>query len=338
MSNRRKATVASMTTRLKLHPLVVCGAVLAASFVPSPPVAAKEDRAVAPTTYGWWTQTNVGGIVLAQPDVPEKGMLVENGPTGPIALSALRFSLEDGATATRLELPISGTPVITQPPLACIASNAFKSAQGGAWEGRPEYDCKQSVPGVVNAEQTQIRFVVETLAERRSLSVAILAGGPTDRIAFAQPGPETLSLKIKGTRSPSPSGPAPESGSIDPSTVSDERNVCCATGESIAPPVRESEGQGRERNPGAAAPAVASKPDALPGPDVSGQGDSTRRAVGTTTGVALLLLCILYWSDGFGALGLRSSQATRFEDVNLIDFRMHGQAWMTPDPVRAEDR
>jgi hypothetical protein len=337
MSNWRKATGASMTTRLKLHLLVVCGAVLAAVLFPSQVVTAKEDRAIAPKAYGWWSQTNIGGIVLAQPDVPQKGMLVENGPSGPIALSALRFSLKDGAAATRLELSISGTPVITQPPVACISTTAFESAQGGAWEGRPEYDCKQSVPGVVNAEQTLIRFVVETLAERRSLSVAILAGGPADRIAFAKPGSETLSLKTIATRSPSSSEPA-ESGSVDPSTVSDERNACCATGESTAPPVREREGQDRERNPGAAVPTSASQPDALPGPDAGGQGDSTRRAVGTTTGVTLLLLCILYWSDGFGALGLRSSHAARYEDVDLMDFRMHGQAWMTPAPVRPEDR
>jgi hypothetical protein len=33
--------------------------------------------------------------------------------------------------------------------------------------------------------------------------------------------------------------------------------------------------------------------------------------LGTIFGVILLLLCILYWADGFGALPLRSSLLTR---------------------------
>ena len=41
--------------------------------------------------------------------------------------------------------------------------------------------------------------------------------------------------------------------------------------------------------------------------------DSKRRVFGTTMGVTLLLLCILYWSDGFGALGLRSALAARYQ-------------------------
>ena len=197
----------NMTTRLKLRLLVVCIAALAAVFLPAQLVMAKEDMAIAPKTHGWWTQTYIEGIGSVQPDVPEKGMLVENAPTGPIALSALRFSLKDGATAKRLRLSISGTPVITQPPVACITTTAFESAQGGAWEDGPGYKCKHSVPGVVNAEQTEIRFAVGRLAKRRSLSVVILAGGPTDRIAFAKPGRETLSLSVKTNSTPTPPPP-----------------------------------------------------------------------------------------------------------------------------------
>jgi hypothetical protein len=44
------------------------------------------------------------------------------------------------------------------------------------------------------------------------------------------------------------------------------------------------------------------------------QADSNRRVLGTMLGVILLLLCILYWSDGFGALGLRSALAARLQE------------------------
>lgn len=309
----------TMNTRLKLRLLVVCTAALTAVFLPSQLVTAKEDRAIAPKIHGWWSQTYIEGIGSAPPDVPQRGMLVENAPTGPIALSALRFSLKDGVVAKQLRVSTSGTPFITQPPVACFATTAFESAQGGAWEDGPAYDCARSVPGVVNAERTQIRFAVGKLAKRRSLSVVILAGGPTDRIAFAKPGRETLSLRVKAT-STSPSPPAPtKRGPPEPSTVSDERDVCCATGEVTLPPLRDRRDAPVPRSsPVAALPSPAVQPAAL-----IGQGE-TRRVLGTTMGVTLLLLCILYWSDGFGALGLRSSLAARDEEWN-------------PDAVRAED-
>lgn len=303
-----------MTIRLELRLLLVCSAALTAVFLPSQIVMAKEDRAIAPRIHGWWTQTYIEGIGSAQPDVPRKGMLVENAPSGPIALSALKFSLKDGQVPKQLSLSISGSAIITQPPVACVATTAFESSQGGAWEDRPVHDCTHSVPGVVNADQTRIRFPVGKLAERRSLSVVILAGGPTDRIAFAKPGPKTLSLRIKApstSRSPAPT----KSGTTEPVPVS-EPNACCAVGVATGPPVRIPRvAPVRPRSP-VALPTSAAQPDALgAGPDGIGQGE-TRRVLGTTLGVSLLLLCILYWSDGYGALGLRSFLAARSRKGN----------------------
>jgi hypothetical protein len=56
------------------------------------------------------------------------------------------------------------------------------------------------------------------------------------------------------------------------------------------------------------------QPDAPVALDDSGKADSKRRTLGTIFGVILLLLCILYWSDGLGALGLRSGLAARLQE------------------------
>jgi hypothetical protein len=64
-----------------------------------------------------------------------------------------------------------------------------------------------------------------------------------------------------------------------------------------------------------ASPSQSARPAKLRAePDGVGQPDSTRRIVGTTLGTILLLLCILYWSDGYGALGVRSSLAARHQE------------------------
>lgn len=299
----------TMNTRLKLRLLIGCTAALTALSLPLQVATAKEDRSIAPKLHGWWTQAYIEGIGSVQPDVPEKGMLVENAPTGPTAISALRFSFKDRATAKRLRLSIAGTPVISLPPVACVTTTTFESAQGGAWEDGPAYDCKQSVAGVINADRTEIRFAIKKLANRRSLSVVIFAGGPTDRIAFAKPGRDTLSLSIKAA----PTSPAPpQSEPQAPSTVSEEPET--DTGNVTLPGlVGRRDAPVAQPDPVVALPSPVVQPAALPVVDDISEGE-TRRALGTTLGVALLLLSILYWSDGFGAIGLRSSLAARLQE------------------------
>jgi hypothetical protein len=303
-----------MNTRLKLRLLIGCIAALTALSLPlqlatATGETAKKIKSIAPSVHGWWTQAYVEGIGSVQPDVPEKGMLVENAPTGPTAISALRFSFKDRATAKRLKLSIAGTPVISLPPVACVTTTKFESAQGGAWEDGPPSDCKRSVAGVINADRTEIRFAVKMLANRRNLSLVIFAGGPTDRIAFAKPGRDTLSLSIKAAPT---SPPPPQSEPQAPSTVSEE--PATGTGNVTLPgPLGRRDAPVAQPDTVAAAPSPVAQPPARPTADEIGGGEG-KRALGTTLGVALLLLTILYWSDGFGAIGIRSSLAARLQE------------------------
>ncbi|MGH2692565.1 MAG: hypothetical protein ACRDHM_08700, partial [Actinomycetota bacterium] len=195
----------------------MCAATIVAVSVNSLLVTAQPKSGMEPSVYGWWSQTSVGVVGSPEPDVPEGGMLVQNLFTGPTAISALRFSLPDDATANQLSLAVSGTPVISQPPFACPATTGFASSDGGAWADRPEYDCEQSVPGVISADGTHIEFAIGRLAEKRSLSVVILATGPTDHIVFAKPSTDTLTVSGKdGSKSP----PSPDPTESEPASQS----------------------------------------------------------------------------------------------------------------------
>ncbi len=304
---------------------MVCSAASVAVFLHPQLVLAEASKTIAPTTYGWWTQTNIAGIGSGDPDVPPGGMLVQNLPTGPAAVSALSFSLPDGATTKELAVSISGTPAITLPPLACPATGPVESAEGGPWEEHPAYDCQNPVYGEVNAEKTRILFAVEGLAKGRSLSVVILAGGPTDRIVFSEPGPETLTIKLKAKANGTSPSQTEETkgGPTAPSTGTDDQpSASGATGVGAAPPAGDPSGApvgggGPVVTPPSPLPAAspAPQPETLPAGvgSVAQEENSTRRILGTTLGLVLLLLSILYWSDGFGAINLRSSLAARYQ-------------------------
>ncbi|MGH2728197.1 MAG: hypothetical protein ACRDKS_14605 [Actinomycetota bacterium] len=252
--------------------------------------------AAAPSSYGWWSQASLGasGSPIA-PDVPTDGLFVQNLVDSPIALSALTFSVPSGASAGALTLHVSGTGLIAEPPIACIATSAFEPAQGGPWSDQPNYDCSDFVLGVVSADMKQVAFSVYGLITSQKSSVVILAGGPADRIAFEKPDLDALTINSAAVFPPPSfdSGPVPP---LPPFPVP-------APVPQLNPVPQPSAGQGS---------ALGAPIQKIPGASVAAVDlGSTRRRVGTTLGVVLLLLSILYWSDGFGLVPLRSSVVAR---------------------------
>src|SRR6476661_7128169 len=122
--------------RLDPRPVTVAVLLLALS-VTGQLVTSTSASAEAPVAYGWWSQSILGaGPSPAPPDVPADGMFVQNFPSGPGAVSALEFRLPSGGAAT-VTLRVTGTPIITQPPVACPATSRFDAAQNGAWSAHP---------------------------------------------------------------------------------------------------------------------------------------------------------------------------------------------------------
>ena len=167
--------------------------------------------AIAPADlhYGWWTQAAAGGLGGAiAPDVPADGLLIQNSPSGPVALAAISFSVPDGGTAT-IKLDTAGQPVMTQPPQACLLTSPFTPVEGGAWTDRPTYDCKAPVTG--QAAGASVTFAPTSLARGGRVAVAILAVGAGDRIAFAKP---VVEIQAPPPQQTAAQEPVPQPGGV----------------------------------------------------------------------------------------------------------------------------
>jgi len=260
----------------------------------------------APVAYGWWSQTSLGaGASPAPPDVPPDGMFVQNFPSMPGAVSALEFRLpSEGASGTTVTLQVTGTPIITQPPVACPATSRFNATQNGAWRAHPGYDCTDAVTGVVSADQTQLKFAVDPLVRGSTLSLVVLAGGPVDRIAMKKPDGETLVQASGDASSGAETAPpftiAPSESIPASPSVTDAPSFPAPDLPQVPSVSQPSASQPSARIPAAAPAAVVPKP-------VQNASSSPIDVIG----FVLLLMAIIYWSDGFGALPLRSSRVVQ---------------------------
>ena len=193
--------------RRLLGTLAVGAAALAGALLGSAP----SGWADAPAAYGWWYAANAGLPVPPPPppSVPSDGLYVANDVGGPSAIAALSVPVPSGAGMGPLVLHIAGTPLMSQPPVACPLRSAFKPAEGGAWSDRPTYDCAQAEKvGSVDAAKTTVTFDASPFLRDGAVGVVILAGGPTDQVAFNRPGPDTLTVSTAPGAVATPTGDA----------------------------------------------------------------------------------------------------------------------------------
>jgi hypothetical protein len=112
----------------------------------------------APTQVGWWSRLNPGlPVPVPVPVVPDGGLYVANDPSGPTAISALRYAAADGTPGT-LTLQFAGSPVGTPAIVACRVTSAWAPAAGGPMSQAPSYDCAEAVPGRVAADGTAVTW------------------------------------------------------------------------------------------------------------------------------------------------------------------------------------
>lgn len=308
---------------------VVVGATLALALSGIPAA-----HAAAPTKDGWWNETNVGlGFSAVPAQVPAGGLYVENGFSGPTAISALVIDVPSGTTAGQLTLDVTGQPVITSPPVACPLTSAglgFKPVQGGPWTDRPAYDCStQQVTATVASNHSTVTFDVAGLEHDGVVGLAIKAGGAADQITFDPPGPNTLAVVSPAAAAPgSPTTGAFVPPSPSPAPAPTPSTVPTAPG----PTGTEVPAPAGVAVPAAAATAVPPAPGpvtsplepaasptsaAAPHPVLSAaSASSTGSRVAEILGVAGLIGLLVAYTEGYGLLGGRirfrgSSQAGR---------------------------
>jgi len=287
--------------------------------------------AAAPDKFGWWDVGNAGAVAApAPPDVPAKGLYVENGFNGPTAISALTFAVPSGAQVGGLTLQTAGSPVITSPPVACpLTSQAqgYQPAEDGAWSAHPAYDCTTKVVGVVSSDQKTVTFSVGRFVHDGVLAIALLAGGSADRVPFATPAATALAVTVPatgsgalpgtpnaggGTTATSPAGAAPGVAPVgnglaglaaaapaDPASPPAAPDIAGAPAAVGLPPVTASSTDG---------PAASETRGRALAADTGSSGSSHRAA--TAIGLAAVVAALVFWSEGFGVLGGRVTTFT----------------------------
>lgn len=278
-------------------------------------------KAAPPLKDGWWTVTNAGlGFAPPAPLVPPDGLYVQNGFTGPAAISALTFRVDQGSAVGTITLKISGTPIITSPPVACPISPAglnYKPAQGGPITDAPTYNCSKSqVTGKVSSDNTTVSFDAAPLLDNGTVAAVVLAGGNADQVAFNPPGADALAVTPASGPGGAGGGPPPGSPAGQPAATPAgiNNNSAFGTGSAATPvPATPIAGLPPALAPGppagasqSASPSSSSAPRTPRLPARSSvSGSSARKDLAEAIGIAAGLAALVAYSEGFGLLGGR---------------------------------
>ncbi|MEA3020621.1 MAG: hypothetical protein QOI47_2145 [Actinomycetota bacterium] len=260
----------------------------------------------APAAVGWWSQAS---SLPPPPDVSTDGLYVQGGPSGPIAIAALRFELPPDEGADHLQLIPNGTSSPSATVQVCplkAASVDFKTEQNGAWADAPAYDCGGANAVVGKADPSgALSFSVGGLVQDGVLAVAVIATGPADRVPIAKPDASAL------TTIPSPSAPSASSdaaGSTYDSSTSPYSSASGSSSFSVTPASPPDEPVPAAAPVGGS--AAAAGPAARPGPDAplaiaapSPHDLATR--LGGLVAISILVAALVAYSLGFGLLGGR---------------------------------
>ncbi len=201
------------------------------------------------------------GTGAPNPGVPDGGLWVGNDPSGPHAVSALRYRGDIGSGELTLTLAPGST--IAGPVVVCPIISNWSPGPEGAWRDRPAIDCDRfELTGRYSADNTQLTFAIpQGFSEfgERVLDIGIRpatgAGEPFD-LYFEAPGPDSFEVFAgQQVPEPEPELPEPEQSALPttmPPATFDTGNApelpatttTTAAGESAAPPVEIGGGNG----------------------------------------------------------------------------------------------
>jgi hypothetical protein len=191
---------------------IVVALVLAWGALAVPGAAAELDGA------GWWWRAQTGLLqpVPPPPYVPEDGLFVAGAPDGPSAVAAVRYTLgaDDAMPELTLQVEHERGGEAAQ-IVACPTREGWRPTRAGRWDGRPEADCDAGFVDGVRAEDGETwTFALATLVADDRLNVVLMQVPPDEgapsvfEVAFAGPGPESLSTTPAGSTGGPPAGGA----------------------------------------------------------------------------------------------------------------------------------
>lgn len=136
----------------------------------------------------WWQGQPPSGGAPPPPQVAKGGIWVSGGPAGPLAVSALRLTLEAGESAPVLTVAVAELtpPSSVLPPqiVACPAAGSWKPATAGAWSDRPQANCAAgSVAGRLSMTGDAIGFDLTPLLSGSQVDVVFVPGATTPPVS-----------------------------------------------------------------------------------------------------------------------------------------------------------
>ena len=177
-----------MSRAVRRHLRQVAWAVAFGPFAGLCLLTAPAAHAVDNLESGVWWRNETGAAALPAPSqVPAGGLWVSSDPSGPSAISAVRFSLSDTEAYPTLTLRVANltaapaTPATSGslPVLACevVSPWTAPATSPGVWSARPTYDCtKGSVPGQLSPDHSTLAFDLTNLPAAQRYDLALVPG------------------------------------------------------------------------------------------------------------------------------------------------------------------
>lgn len=120
-----------------------------------PFVALPAGAAELAATGWWWRVQGDGPVSLPRPPfVPEGGLMVQQAPSGAMAVAAVRAAdVPDGAKASlTLRVADASQGLADGLVVACAATAAWAGGDAQPWSKAPTADCSTPAPGDVAAD------------------------------------------------------------------------------------------------------------------------------------------------------------------------------------------
>lgn len=172
------ATARRRTTILPLRAVVALSATLL--LVTSVGVSTASGGTSEPDAQGYWYRNPA--VAAQDSSVPDGGLVVAGQPEGPLAVSALRFSVPSDERAASIHLTVDSDTregFIEEPLLfACPAEEAWEPTEAGDWEDVPGTHCSpgSSSEGEVDEEEGTYVFTVSQFIQNGTVDVIITPG------------------------------------------------------------------------------------------------------------------------------------------------------------------
>jgi hypothetical protein len=257
--------------------------------------------ASTPTVVAWWSQ--LSAIPLLAADVPAGGMLLQGDSAAPIGVAGLIIGApsDTHAGTVTLSLTVTGSSVLTAPPVACAAISSFTAMSDGTWAKRPSYSCARTIRARLDLTRKHLTFSLP-----RAGAWVLCAGAVLDRVVIEKPGSSSV-VEVDTAESSPPASPSPAASSAGTATAHrGDADAPPAADVLIAPAAVPPVGRVTQPNNPVATPQLApTQQTGTPALATTGSSQGGRRTWSTALGLAVLIALIVYWSDGFGALDVR---------------------------------